>query len=175
MILCAGEGFFRRFKAENTNVHFLHCNDEDKYKYDDISLAEWSFDNDRYIRENNNGALCESTESIFIVECGELIWKGEKDLSFLVVVNNSNFCGYLLDKFKLIVQIQIQCYLEKLSVSFQIPYNAAGQIIQPIVVHKGEIVEKVSDYFKSRIVCLGTQDGDLNFNVIGAVLQRVQA
>ena len=54
-------------------------------------------------------------------------------------------------------------------------YNADGHLLEPIVIHKGEILRRVSDHFHPRIVCIGTRDGELNFNVIGCVLQRIHA
>ena len=60
---------------------------EKKYKYDKLTIAQWSADNVRYIRENNNGNLCYSPQSVFVVESESLVWKAAQDLSFQVVVS----------------------------------------------------------------------------------------
>ena len=88
LIKCPGDGYFKRFKKENPDALFLHFNQKDKYKYDDIGLTDWVFDNERFIRKNNDGSLLESTKSIFLVESQTLLWRAERDVSFKVVVNN---------------------------------------------------------------------------------------
>ena len=49
-------------------------------------------------------------------------------------------------------------------------YNGNGDVLALIFIHKGEIGDIVSDYFKPRISCINTTDGQLNYNVIGGVL-----
>ena len=82
-----GPGFFRRFCKENPDVQFLNKGEEDKYKYDTIKPSHWADDNVRYIKENNNGYLCWSPQSILVVEAKTIVWTAAKDLSFIVVVS----------------------------------------------------------------------------------------
>ena len=67
---------------------FLRKGQEKKYKFDKLTISQWAADNERYIRENNMGLLCGSAESIFVVECQNLVWKGQQEMSFPVIVSD---------------------------------------------------------------------------------------
>ena len=82
-----GDSWFKRVKKEHGAMHFLRKGQEKKYKDDEIKLEHWVADNERFITERNDGYLCWSPHSIFIVEAKELSWNGAQNLSMMVVVS----------------------------------------------------------------------------------------
>ena len=88
-LLHSGDGWFRRFKKEY-NVKFLRKGQENKYKFDVITLDNWASDNQRFLLDKNDGKLCTSPASIFVVECTDLIWHQEKEMKFAVVISFKN-------------------------------------------------------------------------------------
>lgn len=54
----------------------------------------WVFENEQYIRQQNNGYLCHSAKSIFVVESQTLVWRAEKEISFQLVVSYRYLYGY---------------------------------------------------------------------------------
>ena len=85
-----GEGWFKRFVKEHPDARFLRKGQDDKYRYDEMSIKVWQTDNERYIMENNEGMLCASPASILIVEGQELIWNAQSRVAFKVAVSVFN-------------------------------------------------------------------------------------
>ena len=52
-------------------------------------------------------------------------------------------------------------------------YNAAGQILRPLVVHKADIPKAVSDYMEKDFNFVQTQKGELNADVLMDIKQEI--
>ena len=52
-------------------------------------------------------------------------------------------------------------------------YNGFGDVLQPLLVHKGEITEKVQQYFSPDVRFLHTRNGELNYDATVLVLEQV--
>ena len=59
--------------------------------------------------------------------------------------------------------------------NFQIAYNGYGVMLQPVVMHKGDIKQTVQDFFKDRIRFMQTRHGQLNYDSTIAMVEEIQA
>ena len=59
--------------------------------------------------------------------------------------------------------------------NMQIPYNGNGEVITPVLVHSGEMSDKVIENFYSTIQFVHTRNGGLNYDVPVKVLEYIQS
>ena len=60
---------------------------ENKYRFEVMTPESWAPDNERFILENNDGKLSPTAQSIFVLECSDLVWDQEEEMKFQVVVS----------------------------------------------------------------------------------------
>ena len=60
-------------------------------------------------------------------------------------------------------------------VIYQLPYNANGDILQPVICHKGEITDLVQKNFEGRMTFVQTKDGCFDYDAILKLLETVDA
>ena len=53
-------------------------------------------------------------------------------------------------------------------------YNGLGDVLQPIIVHSGQILKKVEDNFNPMIGFVHTPNGKLNYDAAVAILETVE-
>ena len=47
---------------------------------------------------------------------------------------------------------------------FQIPYNAVGVILKPLLIHSGQIVDKVKEHFAPNLGFINTETGKVDYD-----------
>ena len=57
----------------------------------------------------------------------------------------------------------------------QIPYNGNGEVITPVLVHSGQMLDKVISNFESSIEFVHTRSGGLNYDVPVKLLKYIEA
>ena len=143
-------------------VKFYTRSQRFKIQNDPITMREWIHERDFYTRIQILTKYLTNRRYIFVIEADTLAIQASNREEFKVVVSTApSSCLVSLNEIVVLLELN----------AFQMTYNAEGEMLLPIVIHKlGEMTQAVIDYFHGKVQFVASQEGTLDRNSVCIVI-----